>query len=227
MIFIIRGKTKKFIGLSDTPPSYVTKYEMVPMVNAAQDALEFKHPYFLTDADGDTFIVLDHTPDNDRILFYSPVGWSFEITPAGISHLPFQSRARAYHSGAPQSIATLTFTKVALKSENYDTQNEFDNTTNYRFTATTAGYYSVVGNVTYLSSVADKTPSGLIYKNGAAVTQNYTHSSGTGAIGLPVVEIIYLGVNDYLELWTWHNFGVNKTISNQSKATYLAIHKIS
>ena len=42
-----------------------------------------------------------------------------------------------------QSISGATWTKVNLNVKVFDTASAFDNTTNYRFQPTVAGYYSV------------------------------------------------------------------------------------
>ena len=44
---------------------------------------------------------------------------------------------------ANQTLTNNTFTKVAFNTELYDTDNFYDNSTNYRFTPTTAGKYMV------------------------------------------------------------------------------------
>jgi hypothetical protein len=48
----------------------------------------------------------------------------------------------AYSTGT-QSITSATDTKVQLPTKLFDTNNNFDNTTNYRFTPTVAGYYQI------------------------------------------------------------------------------------
>jgi len=47
----------------------------------------------------------------------------------------------AYRSGSTQSISSGAAVKVQLNSELYDTDNAFDNSTNYRFTPQVAGKY--------------------------------------------------------------------------------------
>ena len=47
----------------------------------------------------------------------------------------------AYNSSS-QSLTNNTFTKVSLNAKNFDTNSNFDSTTNYRFTPTIAGYYA-------------------------------------------------------------------------------------
>ena len=40
-----------------------------------------------------------------------------------------------------QSVSATTWTKMACATEMWDTDSKYDNTTNYRFTPTVAGYY--------------------------------------------------------------------------------------
>jgi len=146
----------------------------------------------------------------------------FKLYDDGILDLSKQSAARATRTSA-QSIPSATETKVVLDSESYDKQNEFDPATNYRFTATKAGYYMVCGHVYYNTTVADKFLVAICKKNGTTVRSMATQTSGTGEGGAQFADIIYLAANDYIELWTYHNFGVDKDLNR----TALAVHKLS
>jgi hypothetical protein len=102
----------------------------------------------------------------------------------------------AYQSSA-QSITSNTYTKINLQTEEFDTNNNFDSTTNYRFTPTVAGYYQVNAEVypnttTSLSFTA-------IYKNGA----NYkTVQNSAANVGAFCSCLVYLnGSTDYIELY--------------------------
>ena len=93
------------------------------------------------------------------------------------------------------------YAKVNLQTKIYDTNNNFDNATNYRFTPTVAGYYQINGavactvNTNYLAA--------SIYKNGAAFAVGSYIGVGTPAgAGSSVSTIIYMnGTTDYIELW--------------------------
>ena len=52
----------------------------------------------------------------------------------------------AYQS-ITQTLSNATLTKIQLQTEEFDTNSNFDSTTNYRFTPTVAGYYQVNGVV--------------------------------------------------------------------------------
>ena len=49
----------------------------------------------------------------------------------------------AYRTATQTGIASATFTKIQLNVELFDTNSNYDNVTNYRFTPTVAGYYQV------------------------------------------------------------------------------------
>ena len=119
-----------------------------------------------------------------------------------------------YPTGSAQTISVATWTKVRLNSENFDTDNCFDSTTNYRFTPTKAGYYQL--------NMAVNTPSdgrvyGKIYKNGSAYTMCWAYNeadSGNSGSGL----IYCNGSTDYIEFFVYLYSG-NATISAGSAET--------
>jgi hypothetical protein len=49
------------------------------------------------------------------------------------------------YQGATQNISNNSSTKVPINSRNFDTDNNYDHSTNYRFTPTTSGKYYVYG----------------------------------------------------------------------------------
>jgi len=127
--------------------------------------------------------------------------------------------AFSVYPSSQQAITTSTWTKVALQNEEFDTNNCFDNTTNYRFTPTVEGYYQV-SFTCYISAV-----SGIInaiYKNGShkhsGNVKLYTTSGGTATT---LSALIYMnGTTDYLEFYVWHNSGVDKNTSDVQTYTW-------
>jgi hypothetical protein len=107
----------------------------------------------------------------------------------------------AFRSGSNQSITSATFTKIQFNGENFDTAGNFDSTTNYRFTPTTAGYYQVNITAAFDASPASSLTRAIvyIYKNGTEWLQVNDCSiqnikSGSGA------SVIYFnGSSDYIE----------------------------
>lgn len=107
------------------------------------------------------------------------------------------------YASASQTVTTTTQTKVAIDTENFDTNSNFD-TTNYRFTPTVAGYYQVNGSLRGTGTGTFTSIAGYIYKNGspskrAQITASLTAGNNTS---ITVSDIIYMnGSTDYLELW--------------------------
>ncbi len=143
--------------------------------------------------------------------------------------LPIISKARAYRD-ATQAITTDTWTKVQLNAETFDINNEFDSATNYRFTATVAGYYLVSGALKY-TNVAPSLPFHIaFYKNGAVYSQirTFTMALAGDDEGIGMSDIIYLTAGQYVELWTYHYMGgPTKNIMLGSDVTFMSIHRIS
>jgi len=137
------------------------------------------------------------------------------------------SQIRAYLSAADQSIPNTTYTKVTLDGETFDVLSEFDNAVNYRFTAKTAGYYLATGHIRYKDPVADKSLFAVLYKNGVLYTAIGNQSAYTSRISTSVIDLIYLAIGDFIELWTWHDCGVAEDIQADETRTFLTVHGVS
>ena len=120
----------------------------------------------------------------------------------------------AYQSSA-QTLSSATWTKINLQTEEWDTNSNFDSTTNYRFTPTVGGYYQVNGAVA-ISSVNTSITTAL-YKNGS----NFKISNQSNAnmyIG-NVNAIVFLnGSTDYIEMYCY--IGVGQALNASSITTY-------
>jgi len=124
----------------------------------------------------------------------------------------------AYFSGS-QSIASATFTKIQFNTEYFDTNSNFDNATNYRFTPTVAGYYQV--NLSCRISFTTGEVFVDLYKNGGEYLRgNNMNVIGTFTSYQPSLNtVIYLnGSTDYLEAFIYQSSGGSQTI--QSGAQY-------
>jgi hypothetical protein len=111
---------------------------------------------------------------------------------------------------ADQSVTDAVFTKVAVDTEVFDTDNCYDNTTNYRFTPTVAGKYFVQGKILILSSTTSNLVNSIseIRKNGSSYIRQQTDygTSRNTNDTISVYGIIEMnGTTDYLELWGRNN----------------------
>jgi hypothetical protein len=120
-----------------------------------------------------------------------------------------------------QSINASVNTKLAFAVEQFDTNNNFDPTTNYRFTPTVAGYYQFNGS--FFTSVANTVRVGaLIYKNGSETISNYgTGNSILGGQCQNVCGLLYAnGSTDYFELYAVQTGGSAANVNSGSALTF-------
>lgn len=138
------------------------------------------------------------------------------------------SKVNVTLSGA-QSISNGTTTKISFDTEAADTNNEFDSSTNYRFTPTNSGYYLAV-LVVEMSSIGDgKAMQIYLRKNNSAVGQFYNDMKvgNTGGIVMCVTGVFSMnGTTDYLEAFCEQNSGGSTNASGGTSATRLIITEL-
>jgi hypothetical protein len=121
------------------------------------------------------------------------------------SQLPVAGPAFSAYASSNTNLSNSTWTKISFNTEFFDTNNNFDSTTNYRFTPTIAGYYQINASVTsgasnnnaYWNQIA-------IYKNGSP----YIYSSpvfpagNVQNYGSQLSQLISMnGSSDYIEVY--------------------------
>ena len=107
--------------------------------------------------------------------------------------------AFSVYQSTAQTLSSVTNTKIQLQTKEFDTANAFDNTTNYRFQPTVAGYYQVSGALR--TNVSNTLIRPMIYKNGSGYKTGSDSGSGN-ASSSEVSCIVYLnGSTDYVEFW--------------------------
>ena len=102
-----------------------------------------------------------------------------------------------------QNISAGVWTKVIFDTERFDTDSCYDNTTNYRFTPTVAGYYHVDIELLFAASSGAGAYGITIYKNGSQYISAYRYAGGAsyGASG-NVTGLVYCnGTTDYIEAY--------------------------
>lgn len=110
------------------------------------------------------------------------------------------------YANASQTVSNNVQTKVSINTEDFDTNSNFDPTTNYRFTPTVAGYYQVNGTVRMTGSTGITNVEASIFKNGTETNRGTKiASSSFGAASaqlVSVTDLVYLnGSTDYIELY--------------------------
>ena len=134
--------------------------------------------------------------------------------------------ALAYLSSDQLNLVNDTWTKVTLNAELFDLGADFDTTT-YKFTCDTAGYYLISGLVHFRTGtvIADKEYNAAIRVNGVTVILTGNHSRLTTAFSMALpAKLIHLSVNDYIELWARSRAGVNTVdLYGSAAANYLSV----
>ena len=115
-----------------------------------------------------------------------------------------------------QSFTGGVWTKVQLNAEEWDTNSNFDSSTNYRFTPTVAGYYQVNCQAQPVSTFSGANLVS-IYKNGSQYKSAYLST-----FGIPTLSaMVYLnGSTDYIELYT--NLGTSQSMTASSVVVYMS-----
>lgn len=140
------------------------------------------------------------------------------------------SKVRITRSTA-QTLTNADWTKIQYDTEVFDELSEYDNTTNYRFTAQKAGCYQIIASI-ISASVAWTTGEILqigIYKNGELYStfRHVFEGSFTNLVQVATDDIIQLNANDYIEIEVYHNQGGNINLHTDSNYNYFVVHRLS
>ena len=117
-----------------------------------------------------------------------------------------------------QTIASTTTTKMQLDSEFFDTDNKYDNSTNYRFTPTVAGKYFLYATTAFQNFTQNRVMSVSIKKNGSGIA-SFNNISGSYADDFSAIVSVILDANttDYFEAFCFHRGSGSQTmIGSQS-----------
>jgi len=119
-----------------------------------------------------------------------------------------------------QSVSNGVATKIQFQTKDFDTNNNYDNATNYRFTPTVAGYYQINATVQFSTTAFSSVAS--IYKNGSQYAVGSVGSFASGAINTSscVSSVIYCnGSTDYIEIYGLQTSGLaqNTSASNATR----------
>ncbi len=146
-----------------------------------------------------------------------------------------QPSFRAYRSGDQAGIVTNTWTKVNINAESHDTHGYFDHDAtqasivDYAFEPQAyPGYYKIIAQV-YLGTMNDGTiAEAALYVNNVLHAVNWVYVSQAGGFAQPAVSTtVYLNAGDYVEVYCWHNNGVNETVYGGATATWFHATRVS
>ena len=149
------------------------------------------------------------------------------------SGLPDNTPAFEAYRSSNQTPSNNTLTKIQFNVEVYDTDSDYDNSTNHRFTPTTAGKYFVYASVrgdgesqTDLEFIRLD-----IYKNGSTTKNTATEYGATNDIdnaSLTITGVVDMnGSSDYLEIYTQLRSSSQPTIDGSgNKETSFGAYRI-
>ena len=156
--------------------------------------------------DGDSVVLTMPGNDGDAGQYLQTDG-SGGLSWQTVSSTEYQGPAFYAHITTTQTLVSSTWTKITFQTELFDTDNCFDNSTNYRFTPTKAGYYfAQVRHYFDYTSTAPSVLGSAIYKNGTEVSSSVQVSVGGYGTTPGSKDLIYMnGSTDYLEGFAYAN----------------------
>jgi len=107
-----------------------------------------------------------------------------------------------------QSVANSTYTKIQYNSESYDTDAAFDSSTNYRFTAPSAGKYYFLSQLQYTATTDGGQLRAQFYVNGSAFHSSLRmqHTSpNTSDNFMVMADVLSLSASDYVEVFGYQS----------------------
>ena len=122
----------------------------------------------------------------------------------------------AYQSSA-QTLATATYTKITVDTEEYDTNNNFATS---RFTCTVPGYYLFTAGITVGATRTEILP--VLYKNGSAYRNFGEDTTASGSASGSM--LIKLDATDYVEFYAY--FALGQVTTAGSRYTYFQGHLV-
>ena len=120
-----------------------------------------------------------------------------------------------------QIVTNSTITKVTFNTKEFDTNSNYDSTTNYRFTPTIAGYYQVNLTLDLSGSGSPSRFIGFIYKNGSEFKRPFDIQSSAVGNGFSGSQIIYMnGSTDYIESYVYITAVSTPTVASGANLSY-------
>jgi len=130
------------------------------------------------------------------------------VSGAGGANTPaFEAKGSAEQTGVSDNV----WTKVAMNTEIFDTNGEYDHSSNYRFTPQTAGKYFVYAMISLYGATSDQLQIAnlSIWKNGSSykyLSNNFNNSYPHNEAALFLSTAVDMnGSSDYVELYARAN----------------------
>ena len=145
---------------------------------------------------------------------------------ATLTNFPTNTPAFFAYLSANQSISGSTTTKIQIDTEVFDTDNTYDNSTNYRFTPAVAGKYLIFGQV-MMESMPDQTEIiTYIYKNDANYAFSRMKCSGTGTNSNMIQILDTANTTDYYDIRMYQTSSSKDAQGSNTFRTFFGANKI-
>jgi len=180
----------------------------------------------IQDADGDTYLWVEKTADEDKIHGVVKGVEAFLIHDDGILDYPKQSSAKMDAGTTAQSIPNASWTKVNYVTAVWDVQSEINLTTD-RIVVKKAGVYLVITQAAIYSMPDQSLLIAAIRADGADIGSARNIASGVQALMPLAVTICNLSASSYIEGYVYQNSGSEKTLGQYAGQNFVIAHKIS
>lgn len=145
------------------------------------------------------------------------------LTPTQSSTLTSAFRATP---SATLAVAT-SAGKVNFATEDYDNLNEYDNITNYRFTAQKTGLYLISASIRTNGTASAPVVQMFLYKNGTNYIQlGHVYGGTTVIVTVSNSVPIKLNAGDYLEIWAQSSVALTTTNGISTTGSWFSAAKI-
>jgi hypothetical protein len=126
-----------------------------------------------------------------------------------------------YRAGA-LTIGAGSTAKVTFETETFDTNNNFDATTNNRYVAPVNGFYWFSATVSM--AVNANLYGILLYKNNSSHKRGNFYSTGAVATNneFTVTTLLQLSATDYIEIYMFNNSGSGSAIDTGAEKSYFS-----
>lgn len=151
---------------------------------------------------------------------------------SGVTLLSNVPAFEAYLS-SNQDISDASATKVQFNTETFDTDNTYDNSTNYRFTPAIAGKYSIYSQISLETTGGHELDLGVIYiyVNGSQYSYSVLNPSSSSMFSATLVinKILDLSATDYVEIFGYldrTSSGTVRILGDSNKQTSFSAYRI-
>ena len=213
-------------GIVTVPSDATTKYMVGMFVRIAQATGGTKYGRIIAVTSTTLSIwMLGYTLNNEAVTSssYSPLAHPVGLPITIAEGNPYKA---SVYRGGTYALSSGVATKVQHDIEDYDTNNNYDPVTNFRFTAPVSGYYDIVSQAQVGTSGMVTTESSLTYlfKNGSEIRRSNQMIGSGNANQInrhQLSDQLYLDAGDYIEHIA-QCFG-GRDITGGRNATYMTI----